>query len=415
MDSQLNVEIMNMSNKLCDFIIIHARCINNQTAMSRILMEEFGYWSLKVKPCYICNYSQFLDICTEGCPSFGVKLLEPAVPTGQNVTLELIQQPNVTSSVASESDKNLNQTEQESILQPVTTKPTSSSKKSEQLAYQTFPIKLGIPIPVHCNTGLTIIKTLQSQLQNDIDDSHFSNTGKTISQDVLQSQSQSQSQQKDIDIVPAVNPIINVFLSKRQVIHDCQLRSHQSAPWIAELAVDEDLKPGTKVKCLEVTSNFFHFTKNDIYEVYCGRYLMLIGHMSTYNAILTNLVGHLAIGKCQLAHTMAYLGMEQLQLCDAPIQNYCNKMHDFATLEGVSLQPNGKNRIQLSCTDMNKATKCTFERHAIIVQTMFHHIVIASAYLVRHIFLSNGEQFLETFLGTRLSAQLLLDGHSTVT
>jgi hypothetical protein len=82
MDSHLNVEIMNVSKEFCHFIphkiIMHARCINNQTAMSRILMEELGYWSLKVKPCYICNYSQFLDNCTD-CPAFGVKLLEPAV------------------------------------------------------------------------------------------------------------------------------------------------------------------------------------------------------------------------------------------------------------------------------------------------------------------------------------------------
>jgi hypothetical protein len=89
MDSQLNVEIMNMSFKSCHVgphkIIMHARCINNQTAMSRILMEELGYWSLKVKPCYICNYSQFLDICTE-CPSFGVKLLEPAVVSTTKAT-----------------------------------------------------------------------------------------------------------------------------------------------------------------------------------------------------------------------------------------------------------------------------------------------------------------------------------------
>jgi hypothetical protein len=76
MDSQLNVEIMNMSNKLCDFIIIHARCINNQTAMSQILMEESGYWSLNVK--CICSYPQFLDKCSV-CPSYDINLLEPAM------------------------------------------------------------------------------------------------------------------------------------------------------------------------------------------------------------------------------------------------------------------------------------------------------------------------------------------------
>jgi hypothetical protein len=82
MDSQLDVEIMNMSNKRCHIspqnIIMLARCINNQTAMSLILREKSGYSSLKVKPCYICNYSQFLDKCTD-CPFYAVKLFEPAV------------------------------------------------------------------------------------------------------------------------------------------------------------------------------------------------------------------------------------------------------------------------------------------------------------------------------------------------
>jgi hypothetical protein len=110
--------------------------------------------------------------------------------------------------------------------------------------------------------------------------------------------------------------------------------------------------------------------------------------MSKCNTELTTHVGHLSIGKCQLVYTMAYLDyMERMKLYDAPIQSYCAKIHDFVTLEKVSLQPNVKTRIQVSCTNMTKATNCTFERHAIIVQSTVDYIAIASAYLVRHNFL----------------------------
>jgi hypothetical protein len=82
MDSQLNVEIMNRSNQYYHIsphkIIMLARCINNQTAMSQILRKKSGYWSLKVKPCYICNYSEFLDKCNI-CPVYDINLVEPAV------------------------------------------------------------------------------------------------------------------------------------------------------------------------------------------------------------------------------------------------------------------------------------------------------------------------------------------------
>jgi hypothetical protein len=77
MDYRLNMELVNLSNTLCHnlpkSIIMLARCINNKTAMSQILLEESGYWNLKVRPCYVCNYPQSLDKCT-ACPSFGVKL-----------------------------------------------------------------------------------------------------------------------------------------------------------------------------------------------------------------------------------------------------------------------------------------------------------------------------------------------------
>jgi hypothetical protein len=266
---------------------------------------------------------------------------------------------------------------------------------------------LGIPIPVNCNTGQTVVQTLQAQPQNDIDDPHSSNTGKTISQDVLQSQSQSQSQQEDLDIVPAVNPIINIFLSKRQVIHDSHLRYHQlSAPWIAELAVEEDLKPGTKVKCLEVTSSkHFHLKKDDIYEVYCGRYLTLSGN-SMGSTSLTKDVGYLSIGNGQLCR-------------DAPTQNYCNKTHEFVTLEGFS-RPLHMMKTNIQLYHTKKAQDCTFERHAIIVQSTDDNIIISSAYLVRHIFLKwwtiHKDLFLETYLGCRSTVGgLSLDCWWTVT
>jgi hypothetical protein len=256
----------------------------------------------------------------------------------------------------SDNVKNINQTygvendtiiqpasSENSELQPETSKP-KPSEKSDLLAHQEDPENLQV-------LG--------------IDDPHSSNTGKTISQDVLQSQ----SQQEDLDIVPAVNPIINIFLSKRQVIHDSNLRYNQlSAPWIAELAVEEDLKPGTKVKCLEVTSSkHFHLKKDDIYEVYCGRYLMLSGMGSTS---LTKDVGYLSIGNGQLCR-------------DAPTQSYCNKTHEFVTFSRPPCRK--KTRIQLTST--KKAQDCTFERHAIILQSPDDNIVMYSAYLVRHIFL----------------------------
>jgi hypothetical protein len=263
--------------------------------------------------------------------------------TCQELIEAAVVQENIKDSVSPESAKNLNQTNKESIIQPLPTKQTSSSEKSEQLSHQedhqTLPIKLGIPLPVYWNTGQTIIQTS------------------------MQSQSQ-------YDIVPA-KYIINIFLSKLQVIQDCQLRSHQpSAPWIAEIAVEEDLKTGTKVKCLEVTSSkHFHLKKDKIYDVYCGRYLMFSGN-NIVSTSLTNDVGHLSIGSCKLYSN------------DVSTQNYCKRTHDFVTLEGVSLQPHVKTRIKLSSTNMQKAQKCSFERHAIIVQPMVPYFVISSAYLV---------------------------------
>jgi hypothetical protein len=99
---------------------------------------------------------------------------------------------------------------------------------------------------------------------------------------------------------------------------------------------------------------------------------------STSQLVLTKDVGFLSIGNGQLCR-------------DAPTQNYCKRTHDFGTLEGVSLPPHlKKTNIQLYRTKQNPAPKCTFERHAIIVQSSVDNIVISSAYLVRYIFLLMG-------------------------